>query len=151
MNKIVLLKTGVLNPTWARIIFCGISAFYLYVGWNKFTNQEGLFESLFFVAGDLFFLFYAVVILSNTSITPRFEIRDNQVIMRKTLFSNTVILGLQEVRKINLGSYRIDFELSTGNEVFEFRSNDKVSINLKNALREVGDKFDIPVKEVSFK
>ncbi|RUA33655.1 MAG: hypothetical protein DSY77_09200 [Bacteroidetes bacterium] len=118
-----------------------------------FTENEGYFEkvgipALYGINGLLFF-YKAHFELSPTSkYAPHLVVSDQGLKIKTGVFKKSVYINWDDVKKIELGYYKIGIKENTGLQYFPYKTRKETSIELKKAIQAIAEQKGIEVENL---
>ncbi len=88
---------------------------------------------------------YGVLFYTNLAISPKVIFDEEGILLKPTLLKKPKKLKWNKIISIKYERYKITFEHEEGSHIFSYRSNPKISIRMKQKLREFAGQNDIEV------
>jgi hypothetical protein len=153
MSKTILLGSGgtakfdVKVQKWnyfflgALFITQGVTYFYR-IDDGVWTN---VMMNLTFLSG-VYLIGFALINFSRTSkYSPKLKIDDTCVELKTSLFKKSKKLNWLDIQSVRFKSFRIDFKTLSTVEVFAYDCTSDISVDIKEAIRDVAEKKNIEV------
>ena len=126
-----------------------------------FTMWGTIFLGLTFIANGIYYLdsetfgifllmigiltiIYSLLAFTKFSkLSPKVKLNDSHLILRSSVIKKPMIFTWAEIRKIRFHSYQIDIILDKETIEFTYRTNSKISVKIKEAIRDIADSKNI--------
>ena len=126
-----------------------------------FTMWGSIFLGLTFIANGIYYLdsetfgifllmigiltiIYSLLAFTKFSkLSPKVKLNDSHLILRSSVIKKPMIFTWAEIRKIRFHSYQIDIILDKETIEFTYRTNSKISVKIKEAIRDIADSKNI--------
>ena len=153
MNKTILLGASgahtfdIKIQKWNYFI---LGALFIAQGLTYFYRiDEGIWTKLMmnltFMSGT-YVIIFALINFSRTSkYSPKLKIDDDSVELKTSLFKKGIKVKWQEIQSVSFKPYRVDFKVADTVEVITYDTTSDISIEIKEALREIAEKKNIEV------
>lgn len=154
-DTILLSQSGWGNPWVNRGIILVLALIYMYGGTSLFVDHYDQQEVRFYLGIILMLLgmyntLLAVWLLSASSgLVPRFALKDNKVSIRNYLYGKTVVIDLDQIKSVHLGTYEIYFMNNHNKEnvyIIKTRKSSDAK-KIRNMMREACARMGITVTE----
>jgi len=137
-----------------RKLYYFLAAFWLLlVVFALSKDNSGYFEkfgmpSIYFISGILYF-FKAHFELSSTSkYAPHFMISQNGLKIKTGVFKNSLFINWDDIKKIELGNYKIGIKDKTGLQYYPYRTTKETSIKIKRTIEGIAAQKGIEVENL---
>jgi hypothetical protein len=137
-----------------RKLYYSLSALWLVLFViSVFKENNGLFQKLVMPAiygiNGAFFFFKAHFELSSTSkYAPHFIISENGLKIKTGVFKNSEFIKWKDVKKVELGYYKIGIKDKTGLQFYPYKTRKETSIQIKRAIEEIASQKEIEVENL---
>jgi hypothetical protein len=146
MKKTILLGSkGTISNNVSKWIFGILGLLYIVLGSKKIYEQGVSFDSIGHLIIAFVFLLYSIIVFSVTPLTPKMRICDNEIEIKRKIFSSPIKILWTNIQSIEFNQYMIVFHLTDRVEEFNYSSNAETSIEIKSSIREVSEKKNIQV------
>ena len=126
-----------------------------------FTMWGSIFLGLTFIANGIYYLdsetfgifllmigiltiIYSLLAFTKFSkLSPKVKLNDSHLILRSSVIKKPMIFTWAEISKIRFHSYQIDIILDKETIEFTYRTNSKISVKIKEAIRDIADSKNI--------
>jgi hypothetical protein len=153
MEKTFLLGPG--NGSFSlkaqRLLNFALGFMFIAQGAFSFARESpfSLFTTLLAFAqilGGCLFLFFGFSMMSKSSrFAPKVKLNNDHIEFRLGFFQANVSIKWHDVRAIDLRSYGMTFRLAESNRAIDYKTSPKISIEVKEAIREFAEAKGIVV------
>jgi|GEM_PF-6582995 hypothetical protein len=118
-----------------------------------FKENDGLFEKVgmpaIYALNGIFFFFKAHFELSTTSkYAPHFIISESGIKIKTGVFKKSELINWNDVKKIELGYYKIGIKDKTGLQYYPYQTRKETSIRIKRAIEAIAVQKGIEVENL---
>ncbi len=93
--------------------------------------------------GILAIIYSLLAFTKFSKLSPKVKLNDSHLILRSSVIKKPMIFTWAEIRKIRFHSYQIDIILDKETIEFTYRTNSKISVKIKEAIRDIADSKNI--------
>lgn len=130
------------------IIFTVIGTIYFLIGSNKMYTSGPSVEAIGWMVTGFFIVVYRIVNFTTTFLTPRVTLDESKITLKNKFFGSRKLVGWSNINSIDFGQYVINFQLKAGGrETFSYRAHPDVSVEIKEAIREIANAKSIDVAD----
>jgi len=118
-----------------------------------FRNNAGPVErigmtSLYFFSGVLFILKASIELSTTSKYAPHFIISQNGLKIKTGVFKKSEFINWDEVKKVELGNYKIGIKDKTGLQFYPYVTRKETSIKIKRAIEAITAQKGIEVENL---
>lgn len=128
-----------------------LTAISYFINYMEKEHELGrhFFTSLIYIFTALLFFFKARIELSSTSkYAPHLVVSDQGLKIKTGVFKKSVYINWDDVKKIELGYYKIGIKENTGLQYFPYKTRKETSIELKKAIQAIAEQKGIEVENL---
>jgi len=119
-----------------------------YVTKDDVRTFEVVMSAIYLLNAGLFF-FRAHFELSTTSkYAPHFLVSQNDLKIKTSVYKNSKYIDWDDVKKIELGYYKIGIQDKTGLQYYPYKTRKETSIKLKRTIEEIATQKGIEVENL---
>ena len=151
MEKTILIglsnKASINTTKWLTIISGLFFLIYgvLYIDLNSINSFGTILGIILILLSILNIVFGLTAFSINSKYAMRLKVNDSLLEFKSAYLKPVVRLKWDDIKQIKFDAYKIDFQLNKRKEVFRYRSNSEVSIEIKKTLREIAEQKNITV------
>ena len=151
MSKTILLgvatqhsrKAPRIAHTLMGLYFLVYGGFYLVE--TAYTTGELIFRGSMIIIGLAYILYAQFAFSSKSKFAPRISIDENVILCKTSFFRKGYQIKWIDIKSIEFNPYQVDFVLENKTENLTYDTNADVSIDIKEALREVAEAKNIEI------
>lgn len=143
-ERTILLEPG------NRILWIFMGVIFFINGITNLANEQlewySLILGIAMIALSIIYAFYSVLAFSEKSkYSPKVRMNNKLIQLKSSFWKRGYLINWSDVKLINFGRYKVEFELSNGTKAFPYNTESKKSKELKSMLREFAESQSIQV------
>lgn len=113
-------------------------------------DNSGYFEkfgmpSIYFICGMLYFFKAHFELSPISKYAPHFIISDSTIKIKTGVFKNSLFINWDDIKKIELGNYKIGIKDKTGLQYYPYKTRKETSIKIKRTIEGIAAQKGIEV------
>lgn len=137
-----------------KILYYFLAALWLVMFvYYFFRESEGLFEkiampAIYLLTSCMFFFKARFELTSTSKYAPHFIISQNGLKIKRDVFKKSEFINWDDVKKVELGYYKIGIKDRTGLQYFPYRTRKETSIEIKREIEDIASQKGIEVENL---
>lgn len=147
MKKTILLgEKGMISSKISKWLLGILGLLWFAFGTLKIYADGVSIGSIGYIIIGLILIVYSVLIFTANPFAPKVSISENEIKIKRKVFSRSVNILWTNIESIEFDQYLIVFNLKDGIEEFDYSTNAEISIEIKSSIREAAENKHIEVK-----